>query len=83
MVDELGQGDVSVMAKDMDILEVGVGAVDEGEVADIKRRAAELNGDGGGEVSWKLRSLALSLHRMYECKRFRVLLGDASWPQSV
>jgi len=37
--------------KDMDILEGGVGAVDAQEVADIRRRAAELNGDGGGEVS--------------------------------
>jgi hypothetical protein len=54
-VDELGQGDVSVVAKDVDVLEVGAGAVLEfnaEEVADIRGRAtAELNGNGRGEVS--------------------------------
>jgi len=39
-VDELSQGDVGMVAKDVDILEVGVGAVlesDAEEVADIRR----------------------------------------------
>ena len=55
-VDKLGQGDVSVVAKDVDVVELGAGAVlefDAEEVADIRgRAAAELNGNGGGEVSW-------------------------------
>jgi hypothetical protein len=54
-VDEFGQGDVSVVAKDVDVLEVGAGAVlefDAEEVADIRGSAtAELNGNGRGEVS--------------------------------
>jgi hypothetical protein len=44
-----------VVAKDVDVLELGVGAVlefDAEEIADIRgRAAAELNGDGRGEVS--------------------------------
>lgn len=55
-VDEFGQGDVSVVAKDVDVVELGAGAVlefDAEEVADVRgRAAAELNGNGGGEVSW-------------------------------
>ena len=54
MVDELGQGGVSVVAKDMHILEGGVGAADAEEVADIRRRAAELNGDGDGDGGGKV-----------------------------
>lgn len=54
-VDELGQGDVSLVVKDVDVLELGAGAVlefDAKEVADIRgRAAAELNGNGRGEVS--------------------------------
>ena len=53
-VDELGQRDISVVAKDMDILEVAGSSVpelDAEEVTDIRRRAAaELDGDGGGVV---------------------------------
>lgn len=84
-VDELGQGDVSVVAKDVDVLELGVGAVlefDAEEVADIRGRAtAELNGNGRGEVSWRKCVLALfyndtGLHT--DASEFWVFRGDAS-----
>jgi len=67
-VDEFSQGDISMVAKDMDILEVGVGAVPElnaEEVADVRRRAAaELDGDGRGKIG--------------NASEFGVLLGDSS-----
>jgi len=84
-VDKLGQGDVSVVAKDVDVVELGAGAVlefDAEEVADIRgRAAAELNGNGGGEVSWRKRVLALlysdtGIHT--DASQFRVFRGDAS-----
>lgn len=50
-VDELSQGDVSVVAEDVDILEMGIGSVlefDAEEVTNIRGRAtAELNSDSG------------------------------------
>ncbi len=50
-VDEFGQGDVRVVAKDVDVLEVAGGSVldlEAEEVSDIGgRAAAEFNGEGG------------------------------------
>lgn len=66
-VDEFGQRDVSVVAKDMNILE-SPGAVlelDAKEVADIRGRAtAELNGESGCVIGY--------------ARDVRVFLGDAS-----
>ena len=53
-VDELGQGDVGLVAKDVDVVPRVGGAVLETEtqeVANVRgRAAAELNGDGRGVV---------------------------------
>ena len=52
-VDELGQGDVGVVAEDVDILEGGgtVLELDAEEVTDVRgRTAAELDGNGGGVI---------------------------------
>lgn len=53
-VDEFGQRNIGVVAKDVDILKVSGGSIlelDAEEVANIGGRAtAELNGDGRGKI---------------------------------
>lgn len=65
-----------MVAKDVDVLEFGVGTVlefDAEEVADVGgRAAAELNSEGRGEVSWLKYVLALFQHDnwdTYGCRR--------------
>lgn len=54
-VNEFGQGDIGVVTKDVEVLEVSIGSIlepDAEEVADIGgRAAAELNGNDRGELS--------------------------------
>ena len=84
-VDELGQRDVCVVAKDVDVLPVASGSVLEAEseeVTDIGGRAtAELDSQSRAVVGWRnpeVRSLVYSeaLKGAYGFQRGRVLLRD-------
>jgi hypothetical protein len=76
-VDELSQRDISVVAEDVDIVEL-VGSVlefDAEEVADVGRRAAaELNSNGRGKVGFRQHELDIICYigrRTYECQRIQ------------